>query len=690
MKYLLSQICLALLIIGQFSIAAFSQIEYENHGIMSSTGLAFFQSLTPNQDSGYYATGYFWGTTDFDPGIDTFFLTTPGTSNEIFVQKLNQDLSLDWCVALDGSPFTDEGRGIALSASGSILITGVFSDTVDFDPGPGVENRVSNGNLDIFLLELSPNGEFLSCMTFGDAGIDEALDLAVDHDGRVTITGYFNGVVDFDPGASVFNLSSQGNDDVFVLQLDPQLDFDWAVTVGEPMFKQIAYDVEVDNEGNVFVGGYFSGTVDFDPGPGMISISSNGNRDGFILALDSLGHNKWVINVGGTQQDRITGISVDPKGNPVVTGFFTGNSDMDPGPDSLFLTSTGQFDIFVGKYDQADGSLIWAKGFGGVRADEPREVKVDINGAVYTSGRVRDSVDFDPSIGSFVLPGEHHQRPFISKLDSNGNFEWAGHVAPTQDGIGVAECMLIMDYSVLFGGFISTDLDLDPGPDTLLIQTQGSDGYLLEWEHCIDRIFQRTARSCDSILFDGSYISTPGVYQGSFVSAFGCDSIVNLSFDYSNIKPNVQQVGNTLLTDSISPFYQWIDCDNNFQDIIGETFPLFSPSQNGNYALRVMSGNCSDTSDCIQFTALGLSPLNNSEPGLYPNPVTDNLIINLQDGKYEYVQMLNARGQSISRFEVAQGLNTIDLSGYAPGIYFLKFHSLDEKIITRKLIIGNE
>lgn len=74
-------------------------------------------------------------------------------------------------------------------------------------------------------------------------------------------------------------------------------------------------------------------------------------------------------------------------------------------------------------------------------------------------------------------------------------------------------------------------------------------------------------------------------------------------------QPSITQVDDiTLFTDVVGVDYQWIDCNTN-QDVIGEIDQTFVATANGDYAVVVTNGNCSDTSDCIAISQVSLDEL---------------------------------------------------------------------------------
>jgi hypothetical protein len=330
-----------------------------------------------------------------------------------------------------GGSRDDQGKGVALDGDGNVYTTGSFAGTVDFDPGPGVFNLTSAtgegfvpGLDDIFVSKLDSAGNFVWARQMGGPLPDEGNGLAVDGSGNVYVIGSFKGSADFDPGPGVFNLGA-GGDDIFVSKLDSSGNFVWA----RQMDGTRSYGVAVDGGGNVYTTGAFRGTADFDPGPGVFALHSAGSDDIFVSKLDSAGNFVWARRMGGTAFGHAEwgiDVAVDDDGNVYTTGLFA-STDFDAGPGTVNLAAAGTFDMFVSKFDSA-GNFVWARQMGGSGDDQGKGVALDGDGNVYTTGSFVGRVDFDPGPGVFALHSAGSDDIFVSKLDSAGNFVWAGQM----------------------------------------------------------------------------------------------------------------------------------------------------------------------------------------------------------------------------------------------------------------------
>jgi hypothetical protein len=385
-----------------------------------------------------YVTGYFKDTVDFDPGAGVCEHTSNGEW-DVFLSKFNSDGEFQWAHTWGGL-YEDKGFGVATDGSGNAFVTGWFADTVDFNPGPGVDEHISNSDTfvtsDIFLSKFDSDGEFQWARTWGGIPSDVGWGVAVDGSGNPYTTGCFYDTADFDPGPGVDEHTPNGSYDIFLSKFDSNGEFQWARTWG----GGFGYGVVTDESGNVYTTGYFYGTVDFNPGPGADEHTSNGNRDIFLSKFDSSGVFQWAHTWGGIARDYGIGVAVDCTGNVYNTGNGEGGS-------------------FLSKFDPA-GVFQWSRTWGG---DGCTGVAVDGSGNSYVTGVFSYTVDFDPGSGVDEHTSNGWGDIFLSKFNSEGDFQWAR----TWGGLPFDECSRIAvdgcSNAYITGDFCSI-VDFDPGP----------------------------------------------------------------------------------------------------------------------------------------------------------------------------------------------------------------------------------
>jgi hypothetical protein len=122
--------------------------------------------------------------------------------------------------------------GVTTDDSGNIYITGYFENTVDFDPGPSINNLQSTRGFDAYLSKFDSSGYYLWTRTWGGRGWDKGNGIAFDPTGYIYITGEFGERVDFDPGLGTDWQDSYGYNDIFLSKFDLDGNFIWAQTWG--------------------------------------------------------------------------------------------------------------------------------------------------------------------------------------------------------------------------------------------------------------------------------------------------------------------------------------------------------------------------------------------------------------------------------------------------------------------------
>jgi len=309
-------------------------------------------SLALDDSGNVYVTGWFVSTADFDPGPDTANLTSVGSSDIFFAKYSSDSGNYIWAKRLGGGIGSNRGKSIAVDDTGNVYVTGDFGGTGDFDPDTGTASLTSAGDWDIFFAKYSSSGDYLWAKRLGDAFSDEGVSIALDGTGNVYVTGYFSAIPDFDPGPGTANLTSAGDWDIFFAKYSSSGNYLWAKRLGGTDYDE-GYSIALDDTGNVYVAGNFSGTADFDPGPSTANLISAGLSDIFFAKYSSSGDYLWAKRVGDILGDGGRSIALDGMGNVYVTGSFEGTADFDPGPGIANLTSAGDVDIFFAKYDTA-------------------------------------------------------------------------------------------------------------------------------------------------------------------------------------------------------------------------------------------------------------------------------------------------------------------------------------------------
>ncbi|MFH1675804.1 MAG: hypothetical protein ABIC40_02180, partial [bacterium] len=175
--------------------------------------------------SGYvFATGDFAGTVDFDPGAGVDNHTSVG-ERDVYCTCFDAGGVFQWARTWGSASGNwsngDAGYGVGSDIWGNVLVTGYFNDSVDFDPGPDVDERVSKGDGDIFVNALDSSGAHQWTVALGGVANDIGKAIASDSEGNTFVTGYFSGIADFNPYDEDYLLSSNGGFDCFMQKILP-------------------------------------------------------------------------------------------------------------------------------------------------------------------------------------------------------------------------------------------------------------------------------------------------------------------------------------------------------------------------------------------------------------------------------------------------------------------------------------
>ncbi len=415
------------------------------------------QSVALGNDGSVYITGRYEGTVDFDPGPGVFNLTASGNYYDFFVSKLDAEGNFLWARSFGSSTRYDSSNAIAVADDGSVYTTGGFEGSGDFDPGPGTEILTSLGETDIFISKLDSAGNFVWAKRIGGASYDRGAGIDLDGSGNVYTTGYFIGTVDFDPGSGTVNPASYGTYDIFVAKMTPDGNLLWARGMGGSSID-LANGIAVEDDGDVYTTGYFSGRADFDPGTGQALFNSLGGDDAFISKLDANGNFVWVRRIGGSQTEQGLDIDVAGDGSVFTAGTYSGTVDFDPGPGTFQLSNTYRF---LTKLD-ADGNFILASPNGG------KSIDVAPDGSVYATGYFWGTSDFDPGPGTFNLASaDSYDDIFVSKLLPDH--------APTDIALSANSLAENQASGTLIGNFSTQDPDPGEAFTYSLVSGAGSD-----------------------------------------------------------------------------------------------------------------------------------------------------------------------------------------------------------------------
>ena len=545
--------------------------------------------------------------------------------------KISAQPVMVWASTAGGEK-NDRGYNVVAADDGNVFTMGTYVDTIIFKNGTNEYSLPGNEEYNnTYVQKISPNGELL--WAIGYTGLDVSgvtgKEITIAPNGNIVLLAFFYGTIDADPGPNTYNLTAvEGLRNYFLTVLDIFGNFIWAknsVQVGD--FDDIE-TIKVNTEGEIFIAGSFSNTVDFDAGDNSFLVTSAGDADAFVLKLNSIGQFVWVKTFGAAGLDKAPTLCLDPQSNVFISGWFVGSVDFDPGPDFRELISTDDpFNLYLLKLS-SEGDFSWVTHFTQTDNVFVREITSDQSGNIYAISDLYGVVDFDPGEGVSELTSAGGSDVSIVKYSNSGNFIWARGVGGSNYEFPAG--IVTNRYGEVFccGSFRGT-ADFDPGQevfylnssdgwDDIFILKLSAEGNLIWAEKTggpgnnQERCWDIWTTDAEEIYFTGQYrdigIFNPGSSQGEYQNNGYEDSFT----------------------------VKWMDSQTSINDVY-----------------------------------------NMSDINLYPNPVSN--LLSIQSAvplKNASISIYTATGLLLQQNHVNGYSAYLDMSEFTPGIYLLQIKEL--------------
>ena len=285
-------------------------------------------------------------------------------------------------------------------------------------------------------------------------GYDAATALALDDAGNIYVTGYSVGPVFTNDYATV-KYDSLGNEL-------------WVVRYNDPANgDDIAFDMELDQTGNIYVTGY--------------SADSVGVYDYATVKYDPSGNELWVAryNGPGSYWDRANALAVDDDCNVYVTGFGEGL-----GTDNDYETI---------KYDSS-GAELWVARYNGPGNyhDAALDVVLDAVGSIYVTGN-------SSGLGTYADFG-------TVKYDPSGNELWVARYNGPAGFNDEAAAVVVDDLCNVYVTGFSADPDTIDDIATVKYDSEGNEMWVARYNgpaSGFDRAYSLVLDGCSNVYVAG-------------------------------------------------------------------------------------------------------------------------------------------------------------------------------------------
>jgi len=258
-------------------------------------------------------------------------------NRDIFIAAYNYNGDIQWAKQF-GGPGEDRGYGIECDLEGNICFTGFFNGECVFEDHHLYSPSITSS----YIAKLNSSGGLLWVeKLFGGANdFSFGYGLGTDNNGNIYAGGYFNNLLNVGFQDTLYSSGGIFDMDIFTVKFNSEGALEWANASGGVYLDQ-GRDICIDNAGNCFVTGLFSGNAHF----GEFNIESYGMSDIFITKFNQDGEVSWARSAGGNQNDYGYGITVDHNQNLVITGIFTNHALF----GDILLEGWGSTDIFTAK-----------------------------------------------------------------------------------------------------------------------------------------------------------------------------------------------------------------------------------------------------------------------------------------------------------------------------------------------------
>lgn len=520
----------------------------------------------------------------------------------------------------------------------------------------------------------------------GNAGyIDSGRRIVCDSLKNLYLTGTFtSGSIKFG-SYTLFNQNNSpglGPANAFITKLNSSGSFLWAKGSKGNTIHEYNTSIACDQQGNSCVTGCFKPLVIFDND----TLITKGAADVYIVKYDYMGNVMWSRSIGENDWDVGNSVSFDKWGNIYVVGAY--KSQM-LSIGNFTLSNNGDFDMFIIKLD-ANGSLIYAKTFGGIGHDVANYIYSDFNGDIIVGGRFFSST---LNFGNSVLVNSGTSNLFVAKFDANGNNLWA-KAANTSDAETNAIVTDENNNIYVTGAFYSPNISFDQhviansGWRNLFLWKMTASG-TTKWakgpqftspnEHASGFSASKTK---NGVLITGFFNQYPIIFQ-TFTLTPGAGSL-DTSFltEYDSLgnvteAKYINSAGNP-------PHSACVDIENN-QYISGgyQVSPFFIGTHTltlpGPYTTNVfvakyesLINNFKEHSNCLKTN-------------IFPNPTEDNIEIVLNELLPSEISLIAIDGRLLEREMFFENRILLSTSHLSPGIYFLNIKT-EKGLLSRKII----
>ena len=662
-------------------------------------------SIIPTADYGYFLAGYSNSDISDDKTENAISFST-----DFWIMKIDSSGNIQWQNTIGGFGYDYLSHAIACIGGGYLLV-GYSNSGISGD-----KYELGNGGHDIWVVKVNAIGYIEWQNTIGGSGLDDCRRVIQCSDGNYIIAGRSDSNISGDKTEN-----SQGGLDYWILKLNSTGSILWQNTIGGSSTETIEEIIETaDNEIMVF-GDSFSDVS------GDKTIPSYGNRDFWVLNLDSLGNILWQKVIGGSGDEILNGVVVCPDGGYLLGGNSTSSISGDKSEINI-----GGYDFWIVKISD-EGIVEWEETIGGISSDNIYALEY-FNDGYIIGGNSLSGVSGDktePTNGGYDY--------WFVKIDSLGNIIYQKAYGGNKDDAIVC-ATLSLDGNLILGGYSYSGLSGDKSEPNLG-GTNNFDIWLINlMPECIPatELCNSLDDNCNGLIDDGitetisisaggpitfcqgSSVSLTATYSGatvqwkkngtnipgatsatynvttkgnySCVTTSACGTaestpifvnvIKNPNANISAGGPTTFCAGGSVVLTEVAVAgctYQWY---KGASPIAGATSLTYTATTSGNYKCRVTktATGCYKNSNAIAVSVPCREGLPAGETGelvenetvIYPNPALNVLTIKTNNNQIKIINLYDALGRLINSQIASENEVFLNVENLPAGTYFIQ------------------
>ena len=662
-------------------------------------------SIIPTADYGYFLAGYSNSDISDDKTENAISFST-----DFWIMKIDSSGNIQWQNTIGGFGYDYLSHAIACIGGGYLLV-GYSNSGISGD-----KYELGNGGHDIWVVKVNAIGYIEWQNTIGGSGLDDCRRVIQCSDGNYIIAGRSDSNISGDKTEN-----SQGGLDYWILKLNSTGSILWQNTIGGSSTETIEEIIETaDNEIMVF-GDSFSDVS------GDKTIPSYGNRDFWVLNLDSLGNILWQKVIGGSGDEILNGVVVCPDGGYLLGGNSTSSISGDKSEINI-----GGYDFWIVKISD-EGIVEWEETIGGISSDNIYALEY-FNDGYIIGGNSLSGVSGDktePTNGGYDY--------WFVKIDSLGNIIYQKAYGGNKDDAIVC-ATLSLDGNLILGGYSYSGLSGDKSEPNLG-GTNNFDIWLINlMPECIPatELCNSLDDNCNGLIDDGitetisisaggpitfcqgSSVSLTATYSGatvqwkkngtnipgatsatynvttkgnySCVTTSACGTaestpifvnvIKNPNANISAGGPTTFCAGGSVVLTEVAVAgctYQWY---KGASPIAGATSLTYTATTSGNYKCRVTKAatGCFKNSNAIAVSVPCREGLPAGEAGemvenetvVYPNPALNVLTIKTNNNQIKIINLYDALGRLINSQIASENEVFLNVENLPAGTYFIQ------------------